>query len=513
MKASLVTVLALAACTLASPVGQPHARGNECTCGGSGPGSGSGSEPTQPAPESSASPSGPSEVSTYPGTSSHAPTLPGYQPAPTVTVTTTVPYKPAPESSSSSQAPAPTAPASESPAPESTEPCSTPATSEPAGQPSGSAGPTGPASQPSASSSSAPASEPAGEPSGSSGYPSGPTGPASQPSASSSSTPAGQPSGPTGPAGSSSSSGQPTPQPSSPSSPAGPSGTGSSSNPGGSKPSSTSSTPSSSTPVSTPSSTPSCENGHCHGTGHLIQDLGPQADHLLTVIGNGTEQLLIELSDPVADLLSSLGLTGLAEPVGHIIKDASTIGELITDLGAPVDHLLIAVGKDTGYLLIELDHDVKDLLDSIGLNSLADPVGDLLGAIGSSLKRREDASNPNGLLEKLGPVVDCILRVTGEDTKDLLIKLSDPVAELFKSLGLTGVGRSVGEVIKSAASVGDLIADLGPVAECLLTVIGDDGSALLIKLAPDVADLVGSLGLPGVGEAVGEVLDVVGENI
>ncbi|PYI08810.1 hypothetical protein BO78DRAFT_309784, partial [Aspergillus sclerotiicarbonarius CBS 121057] len=248
-------------------------------------------------------------------------------------------------------------------------------------------------------------------------------------------------------------------------------------------------------------------------TGHLIQDLGPQADHLLTVIGNGTEQLLIQLSDPVADLLSSLGLTGLAEPVGHIIKDASSIGELITDLGAPVDNLLIAVGKDTGYLLIELDHDVKGLLSSIGLNSLADPVGDLLGAIGSSLKRRENASNPNGLLEKLGPVVDCILRVTGEDAKDLLIKLSDPVAELFKGLGLTGVGRSLGEVVKSAASVGDLVADLGPVADCLLTVIGDDGSALLIKLAPDVADLVSSLHLPGVGEAVGEVLYVVGKNI
>ncbi|RAL10286.1 uncharacterized protein BO97DRAFT_349720, partial [Aspergillus homomorphus CBS 101889] len=245
-------------------------------------------------------------------------------------------------------------------------------------------------------------------------------------------------------------------------------------------------------------------------TGHLIQDLGPQADRLLKVVGSGTEELLIQLSDPVADLLTELGLVGLAQPVGSIIKSASSIGELVSDLGQPVDNLCIVTGRGVGYLLIELDQPVAGLLRGLGLDALAQPVGNLLSDIGSSLKRREDVSNPSGLLERLGPIVDCFLRITGENTELLLIQLSNPVAQLLNGLGLTGIGRSVGEVVRSAASVGELIADLGPEVDCLLTVVGDDGGFLLIKLAPDVAALVSGLGLPGVGVPVGTITKDLG---
>lgn len=358
---------------------------------------------------------------------------------------------------------------------------------QPTGQPAGPGAPTGPAGQ-----SPSPAA------------PAGPTGPAGQPAGPS--TPAAQPSGPASPSG--------------PAGPSGPSGPANSGYPGSPSPSSPWGTPSSSVPAGSPSQTPGCENGHCHGTGHLLQDLGVQADHLLTVVGDGTEQLLVQLSQPVADLLSSLGLTGLAKPVGKIIKDAGSIGELVKDLGAPVEQLLVVTGKDTGYLLIQLDQDVKGLFDSIGLNALGEPVGDLLGAVGSSLKRRQNwdynpyAKNPNGLVEKLAPVIDCILVVTGEDAKDLVIKLSKPVAEVFKALGLTGLGDSVGKVVSTVGKdAGDLVSDLGQPTEKLLTVVGDGGSKLVIQLAPDVADLVGDLGLPKVGEAVGEVLGAVGNNV
>ncbi|GCB17529.1 hypothetical protein AAWM_00414 [Aspergillus awamori] len=580
MKASILTALTLAACSFASPVGQLHARDGECTCqpnggsssgsgsgpypgsgsgstpgsgsypgsgsgsapgSGSYPGSGSGSAPgsgsypgsgsgsgsypgsgsgsgaapssgsTAPGsgsyPGSGAAPSSgagsapgtgsgsapgtgsgsypgsgagsypgsgsgsgpqPSQVSTYPA--SQVPTLPGYQPQPTITLTTTVPVTASPGSPECTTT-APAAPAGQP-------------SGQSSGQPAGPGAPTGPAGQ-----SPSPAA------------PAGPTGPAGQPSGPS--TPASQPSGPAG----------------QPSGPAGPSGPANSGYPGNPSPSSPWGAPTSSVPAGSPSQTPSCENGHCHGTGHLLQDLGVQADHLLTVVGNGTEQLLVQLSKPVADVLSSLGLTGLAKPVGHIIKDAGSIGELVTDLGAPVEQLLVVTGKDTGYLLIQLDQDVKGLLDGIGLDALGEPVGDLLGAIGSSLKRRQnwdynpDAKNPNGLLEKLGPVIDCILVITGEDAKDLIVKLSKPVAELFEKLGLTGLGKSVGKVIKTVGDAGDLVADLGPVSESLLTVVGDGGSKLVVQLAPDVADLVKGLGLPKLGDAVGEVLGAVGENL
>ncbi|RAH64484.1 uncharacterized protein BO66DRAFT_396145 [Aspergillus aculeatinus CBS 121060] len=433
MKASFLTALVLAACTVASPVGQPYARDGECTCqpnGGHGSGSGSGSEPLQPVPESespapsaSLSPGGsPSGVPSFPGNpapaSSQPVTLPGFRPAPSATV---------PLAASSPNA-------------------------EPSGQPSGLPGSTG----------------------------------------------SSDPSGPSGPSG--------------PSNPSGPAGPGSSPGvSGGSQPSATvPSGPGSSTPGSTPSGSSSCESGHCHGTGHLIQDLGPQADRLLRVVGSGTEELLIQLSDPVADLLAGLGLVGLSQPVGSLLRSASSIGELVSDLGQPVDNLCIVTGKGLGFLLIELDHPVADLLRGLGLDALAQPVGNVLSDIGSSLKRRTDVSKPAGLLEELAPVVDCILQITGEDLKPLLIRLGNPVAQLLVNLGLNEAGRSVGQVIRSAASVGDLIANLGPVVDCLLTVVGEDGGLLLIKLDPDVAALVSGLGLPAIGVPVGTIVGELG---
>ncbi|RAH42334.1 uncharacterized protein BO95DRAFT_371115, partial [Aspergillus brunneoviolaceus CBS 621.78] len=245
-------------------------------------------------------------------------------------------------------------------------------------------------------------------------------------------------------------------------------------------------------------------------TGHLIQDLGPQADRLLKVVGSGTEELLIQLSDPVTDLLAGLGLVGLSQPVGSLLRSASSIGELVSDLGQPVDNLCIVTGKGLGFLLIELDHPVADLLRELGLDALAQPVGNVLSDIGSSLKRRTDVSKPAGLLEELAPVVDCILQITGEDLKPLLIRLSNPVAQLLVNLGLNEAGRSVGQVIRSAASVGDLIANLGPVVDCLLTVVGEDGGLLLIKLDPDVAALVSGLGLPAIGVPVGTIVGELG---
>ncbi|PYH84791.1 hypothetical protein BO82DRAFT_276279, partial [Aspergillus uvarum CBS 121591] len=245
-------------------------------------------------------------------------------------------------------------------------------------------------------------------------------------------------------------------------------------------------------------------------TGHLIQDLGPQADRLLKVVGSGTEELLIQLSDPVADLLAGLGLVGLSQPVGNILRSASSIGELVSDLGQPVDNLCIVTGKGLGFFLIALDHPIADLLRGLGLDALAQPVGNILSEIGSSLKRRTDVAKPAGLLEELAPVVDCILQITGEDLKPLLIRLSNPLAQLLINLGLNEAGRSVGQVIRSAASVGDLIADLGPVVDCLLTVVGEDGGLLLIQLDPDVAALVSGLGLPAVGVPVGEIVGELG---
>lgn len=248
-----------------------------------------------------------------------------------------------------------------------------------------------------------------------------------------------------------------------------------------------------------------CDDRGCHGTGHLIQDLGPQANDVLTIVGLHTEKLLLKLSPAVAHLLAGLGLAGVGEPVGEIIKSAATIGELIADLGDPVECLLTVVGQDGGYLLIALKPSLTGLIAGLGLPSIAQPVGNIVGTIGEHLKRDD------GLLEDLAPTVNCVLKVVGEDSKILLVALSQPVADLVTGLGLGQLAEPVGEVIKAAATVGDLVYDLGDPVECILTIVGEDGGILLVRLAPSVANLISGLGLPGVGIPVGQVVETLGE--
>ncbi|KAE8356596.1 hypothetical protein BDV28DRAFT_145107 [Aspergillus coremiiformis] len=243
-----------------------------------------------------------------------------------------------------------------------------------------------------------------------------------------------------------------------------------------------------------------CDGHGCHGTGHLIQDLGPQANHILTIVGLHTEQLLVQLSPGVADLLVGLGLLGIGQPVGHIIKSAVTIAELIADLGSPVQCLLTVIGQDGGYLLIALDMPLTGLLTGLGLPSIAEPVGTIVGTVGQHLKRN------HGLLEDLAPTVKCMLKIIGADSKILLIELSEPVASLFIGLGLAQLAEPVGSVIMSAALVGDLVYDLGSPVKCTLTILGEDGGALLVQLSPAVASLLAGVGLPGVGVPAGHVV-------
>ncbi|TQB67748.1 hypothetical protein MPDQ_004824 [Monascus purpureus] len=120
---------------------------------------------------------------------------------------------------------------------------------------------------------------------------------------------------------------------------------------------------------------------------------------------------------------------------------------------------------------------------------------------------------PTGqIITDLGPLVNKVLTVTGTDAKALLVELSPEVAALVDGLGLTGLGAPVGEVIKTAGSVGDLLKDLGSVAEGLLVVVGEDTGALLIQLSPSVTALVAGI-LPPLAVPVGQVIATLGEHL
>ncbi|KAL4940027.1 hypothetical protein BDV06DRAFT_224450 [Aspergillus oleicola] len=243
-----------------------------------------------------------------------------------------------------------------------------------------------------------------------------------------------------------------------------------------------------------------------NGNGHILQDLGAQVNDVLEITGPNAQRLLLQLSPEVAGLLSSLGLGGLGGPVGSIVASASSIGELLANLGPDVEGLLVVVGEGGDFLLLQLAPGVAGLVSGLGLPGLGIPVGSVVATLGNNLKR-------DMILGDIVPKVRDILEVTGDNSERLLIQLSPEVASAVTGLGLPQVGEPVGEIVDEASSVGELVNHTGAPVEQLLTVVGKDSKALLIKLSPSVAKLLANLGLTGVGASVGSIVATLGHNL
>jgi hypothetical protein len=256
--------------------------------------------------------------------------------------------------------------------------------------------------------------------------------------------------------------------------------------------------------------TPSNADQSVGQSGHLVQDLGPELNNVLTVAGPNLQTLLIQLSPEVTALVSGLGLPGLGVPLGGVVASASGLGDLVTGLGPHVDGLVTVLGADVGALLIGLSPEVAGLVSGLGLPTVGVPVGTVVAVLGKNVKRDLPTGN---IVGDLAPQVKSILTVTGGNAKQLLVELSAPVTALLTGLGLPSVGVPAGKIVNTASSVGDLVKDISGPTEDLLTVTQKDGSALLIKLSPEVAALVTGLGLPSVGTPVGSIVSTVGSNL
>ncbi|KAJ9482509.1 hypothetical protein VN97_g10914 [Penicillium thymicola] len=254
------------------------------------------------------------------------------------------------------------------------------------------------------------------------------------------------------------------------------------------------------------SASPSASSAPVVQDGHLVQNLGPQLDNILTVVGPDASTLLIELSPEVTALVSGLGLGALGAPLGSIVASASGVGALVTGLGPVVDGLVTVVGADVGALLISLSPEVAGLLSGLGLPTLGVPVGTVVATLGKNLKRGE-------IVQDLAPKVKNTLTVTGKNTHNLLIELSPSVASLVAGLGLTTLSGPIGSIVAEASSVGDLVVDVSEPVENLLQIVGKDGKHLLIKLSPSIVALVTGLGLPTVATPLGALVTVVAENL
>lgn len=245
-------------------------------------------------------------------------------------------------------------------------------------------------------------------------------------------------------------------------------------------------------------------------SGHVVQDLGPEVNNILAVTGPNLQTLLIQLSPEVTALVSGLGLPALGAPLGGIVASASGLGDLVTGLGPALDGLVTVVGADVGALLIGLSPEVAGLVSGLGLPTVGVPVGTVVAVLGKNLKRDLPTGN---IVGDLANPVKSTLTVTGENAEKLLVELSAPVTALLSGLGLPAAGVPAGQIVKTASSVGELVKHISGPTKDLLTITHNDGSALLIKLSPEVAALVAGLGLPSVGTPVGAVVKTLGDNL
>lgn len=119
--------------------------------------------------------------------------------------------------------------------------------------------------------------------------------------------------------------------------------------------------------------------------GEIVQDLAPKVKTTLTVTGKNAKNLLVELSPSVTSLVAGLGLTTISGPIGSIVAEASSVGDLIVDISEPVENLLHIVGKDGKHLLIQLSPSVVALVTGLGLPTVATPLGAILTTVAQNL--------------------------------------------------------------------------------------------------------------------------------
>ncbi|KAJ5254641.1 hypothetical protein N7505_011850 [Penicillium chrysogenum] len=123
--------------------------------------------------------------------------------------------------------------------------------------------------------------------------------------------------------------------------------------------------------------------------GELVHDVAPKVGNTLEVTGVNTKNLLVELSPSVTSLVAGLGLTTIAGPVGSIVHEASSLGELVKHVSGPVEDLLHIVANDGKHLLIKLSPSVVGLVTGLGLPTVATPSRDVVTDIASDCTRRD----------------------------------------------------------------------------------------------------------------------------
>lgn len=213
----------------------------------------------------------------------------------------------------------------------------------------------------------------------------------------------------------------------------------------------------SSTPTATPTATPSAALG---GLGSVSNLLGGSsagnAVHSVFSVSNGGKKMLVELEQSFAQKLTGLNMGSVTQSIGSVVDIADSPSQLNTN---GLTSGVLTVGTTEGkYALVQLTSEVDNLLSPLlsTLGGVTQVVGGLVGTLeglGGNLGGLGDLTNLGGLTK--GGAASDVMSITGQDGSNLLVKVEPTVLGLLSGLNLGGLnlGSLLGGVSGSSQSL------------------------------------------------------------
>ncbi|KAJ5198062.1 uncharacterized protein N7498_007179 [Penicillium cinerascens] len=241
----------------------------------------------------------------------------------------------------------------------------------------------------------------------------------------------------------------------------------------------------SSTPTASPTAIPSASGLSSFAsklTGNTAGNTVGNAVHSVFSVTSGSKQMLVELEQSFAQKLTGLNLGSVTQSIGKVTDLADSPSQLNTN-GLTSGVLTVAT-TDGKYALVQLTSEVDSLLSPL-LSTLGG-VTQVVGGLVASLEGLGgNLSNLGGLANlKRGPISD-IMSITGENGNNILVKVEPTV---FGILGDLPLGSLLGGSSSSESSpLGSVIGQV-PVAGDLVqqaTSLGADPTQLIGVLSQD----------------------------
>ncbi|KAJ5801128.1 uncharacterized protein N7518_003196 [Penicillium psychrosexuale] len=225
------------------------------------------------------------------------------------------------------------------------------------------------------------------------------------------------------------------------------------------------------------------------------------AGQVLSILNQaGTSKIEMMAEFELESLMSKLPLSALEKPVGQVIQTAESVDKLDTNTGSGLTQIT-ALLDNGNAALIELTQEVVDLLSSLGLHKVGSLLGSIVGGLESitgNVKRDDPLQNVLSITDVNGLAGGKNLLVQVEPTVVGLLSGLD-LSTIEGPIGnVVAVAPSVSELKSKVPEI--------PGANFIAVNAEDEVSVLLIKVDGAVQGLLSTLGLGSVGTTVGSIV-------